>query len=145
MNVDDLTEPRPRPTDTDFDAEAVSSLRAWYDVVRALPTLINEARGQSIRALVAWYERVFEEEGFAFDPPLEGLDALIDELAVPTVPCDVHAELARARWAIRIGEELVKWRVCHRYTGTDSAPAAVATDRLDLAIQEARRQIEGQP
>ena len=145
-NVDDLTDPLPRLTDSDFDGDAVSWLRAWYDVVRALPTLISEdARRQSIRSLVVWYERVFEEEGFAFDPPLEGLDILIDEPAVPTVPSDVHAELARARWAIRVGEELVKWRVCHRYTGPDSAPAVLAADRLDLAIQEACRQIERQP
>jgi hypothetical protein len=143
MSIDDLTNPQPRPTDADYNADAVSSLRTWHVLVRKLPDLISvEEREPPVRGLVAWYEHVFGYEDYAEDPPIEGIDALIDELAVPAVPYDVHAELARARWAIRVAEELVRWRLCLDSAGPGSPATALATDRLALALQEARRQTE---
>lgn len=131
---------------TQIDADTVSSLRSWASIVSRLPDLIvSEGRRPSVRDLVTWYERVFGEEDYRVDPPIDGLDALTDELAVPSVPYDVHVELARARWAIRVAEQLVRWRICVSHAGQRPSATAVANDRLERAAQEARRQIEGQP
>jgi hypothetical protein len=85
---------------------------------------------------------VFEHEDYALDPPIEGLDTLIDELPSVSVPYNVHVELARGRWAIRVAEELVKWRQCLRTAGTGSLPTGPETTRLEFSIEAARRQIE---
>ena len=130
------------PDEIDPEAEAVSNLRAWHHVVRALPHLISaDGRDGPIRELAAWYERVVEDEKCADDPPIEGLDVLIDELALVSVPFDVHAELARARWAIRVAEELVQWRRCLRTDGQESLALAEATTRLELVIEGAASQL----
>ena len=140
MRIDDPTNSRPESLHVDIDTDAISFLRAWLPLVRELPHLIR--RQERVWDLLAWYEHVVEHEDYEADPPVEGLDALIDELAVPCVPYDVHAELARARWAIRVAEELVRWRHFLHSAGPDSPHTTLAIDRLDLATQEARGQIE---
>jgi hypothetical protein len=125
----------------DPETEAVSNLRTWHPIVRALPHLISgENRDGPIRELVAWNERVIGDENCGDDPPIEGLDVLVDELALVTVPLDVHAELARARWAVRVAEELVQWRRCLRTEGQGTAALAQATGRLERVVEEARQQ-----
>jgi len=143
MTVEDLNHERTSPAEIDFGALAARALRSWADLVRATPHLVgDDARTRALWGLVAWYERVFECDDYSVNPPIEGLDVLIDELARASVPYEVHAELARARWAVRVAEELVRWRHCLRADGPGSVPTGPATDRLELA-QEARRQIEG--
>jgi hypothetical protein len=127
-------------------AEAAKLLRSWRDLVRGIPHLITvEERKRAAWGLVAWYERVLEGDDFDLDPPIEGLDTLIDQLALVSLPHDAHAELGRARWAIRVGEELVRWRRCLGTSGPGSSPVGPATDRLELAVEEARRHIERDP
>ena len=130
------------PSEIDVDDEAVTFLRDWFPLVRVLPqVLITDERNRAVCVLVAWYERVYEQEEYSGQPPLEGLDALVDELTHVIVPPDVHAELARARWAIGVAEELVRWRSCFRRSGEGSPPTGPATDRLELAIEGGRRQL----
>lgn len=127
----------------DPEVEAVSSLRSWHHIVRALPHLVSaDGRDGPIRELVAWNERIIADEKCGDGPPIEGLDVLVDDLALVTVPLDVHAELARARWAIRVAEELVQWRRCLRTEGPGSAALARATGRLEDVIEEARQQMK---
>ena len=141
MTVEDLHNDA-SPDEIDPEAEAVSSLRAWYHVVLALPHLTSaDGRAEPMRDLVAWYVRVVEDENFADGPPIEALDAFIDELALVSVPFDVHAELARARWAIRVAEELVQWRGCLRTDGQGSSALAEATTRLEQVVEKAASQM----
>jgi hypothetical protein len=122
--------------------EATILLRGWFPLVRILPSLIlQEDRSDATWGLVVWYERVFEDAEYASGPPIEGLDALIDELAHFVVASDVHLSLARARWAIRVAEELVRWRSCADRTGDDPVRVSRARDRLELAMEGARRQL----
>lgn len=131
------------PNDIDPEAEALAHLLVWEHVVVALPHLIRKDQADGpIRKLVAWYDRVAKDATCADDPPIEGLDLLIDELALVSVPLDVHAELARARWAIRVGEELVQWRRWLR-TGRQGCPdLADATNRLEQVVEDARNQMK---
>lgn len=143
MSIDDITNRQPHTYEIDVGADAVELLRSWHGLVHRLPHLIDiEERRRTTWGLVAWYERVFDDDDYAVDPPIEGLDVLIDELALASVPHDVHAELAQARWAIRVAEELVKWRDCLRRAGLGTSPTGPATDRLELAIEEARRHMK---
>ena len=141
MTVEDI-EHHASPGEIDPEAEAVSNLRTWYHVILALPHLASaEGRDEPMRELVAWYVRAVEDANCADGPPIDALDVLIDELASVNVPFDVHSELARARWAIRVAEELVQWRGCLRTDGPGSAPLAEATTRLEQTIEEAASQI----
>jgi hypothetical protein len=141
MTIEDLHS-NASPDDIDPEAHALSDLRAWHHVVRALPHLINADGGDGpIRELATWYERVVEDESCVNGPPIQGLDALVDELALVSVPFDVHAELARARWAIRVAEELVQWRRCLRTEGQESPGLAEATTRLEQLIEAAASQL----
>jgi hypothetical protein len=143
MSIDDIADQEQRIDEIDLDAEAARLLRAWHDLVIGVPHLITtEERRRSTWGLVAWYERVFERDDFDLDPPIEGLDTLIDELALVSVPQTAHADLARARWAIRVAEELVRWRHCLRTAGPGSSRTGPASDRLELAIGEARGHID---
>ena len=126
----------------DPEGDAVSNLRAWHHVVHALPHLVGaDGRDGPIRELCAWYERVIQDENCVDDPPIKGLDILIDELALVSVPFDVHAELARARWAMRVAEKVVQWRRCLRTDGQESLALAEATTRLEQVIEEAASQM----
>jgi hypothetical protein len=142
MTSDNFVEPDRRPPEIDFAADAATLLRSWQRLITGLPELVGPGdRRRAVRELASWYERVLECEGYAADPPLEGLDVLVDELVHVNVSFEVHAELARARWAIRVAEELVNWRNCLGTAGPGSPPTGPATDRLELAMESARRQI----
>lgn len=131
-------------TDIDIDEEACVLLSCWLPIVGALPELIGaKEHVAAIRELVTWYERVFTARDCYAAPPIHGLDALVDELAIVAVAPNDHAELAKGRWAIRVAEELVSWRRCLRDDSAESVPSATATDRLELAIAAARRHIAG--
>ena len=71
-------------------------------------------------------------------PPSRVSFALVEELALAAQPIDSLRALADARWAIRVGEELVSWRQCCSF-GQGSSPLGSATNRLELALEEARR------
>ena len=145
MTCKDLIDDDESALGADLADEATILLRGWFPLVRILPSLIlQEDRRDGTRGLVVWYRRVFEDAGYASGPPIEGLDALIDELAPFVVASDVHVGLARARWAIRVAEELVRWRSCSDGNGNDPVRASRARDRLELAITGARRQLAAQ-
>jgi hypothetical protein len=141
MSTEDRTSTNRISDRPDLEAAASIELRAWHHVVRALPHLVSaEERKTPVRGLVAWYERVVECDDYSAEPPIEGLDALIDELAWVVVPLNVHAELARARWAVRVAEEVVQWRRLQADAGTSTRRCAA--DRLQRAIEEARNQMQ---
>jgi hypothetical protein len=129
-------------SEIDFDGEAARLLRDWSALVRSLPQLLStDDRKRAVGALVSWYAEVSEDEAYSADPPIEGLDALIDELAEAAVPMYTHAELAQVRWAVRVAEELVRWRSSLVESGEGTRETADATNRLELAIEGARRQV----
>jgi hypothetical protein len=64
----------------------------------------------------------------------------VDELALAARPFDCHRTLALAHSAIRVGEELVRWRQCLRTSGPGTSPLGSATNRLELALEEALHQ-----
>jgi len=131
-------------TQKDIAEEATGLLGRWLPVVEAMPQLIGgKQREAAVRELVAWYQRVFQAQDCCANPPIQGLDALVDELVHVSIPPNDHAKLASGRWAIRIAEELVLWRRCLRDNGPESVPTEPATDRLELAIADARRHITG--
>jgi hypothetical protein len=141
MTSELINNSQPQP-EIDFAGEAVRLLRDWSVPVRDLPQLLStEDRNQAARVLVRWYVDVFEDEAYSADPPIEGLDALIDELAEAAVPVDTHAELAQVRWAVRVAEELVRWRSSVVESGEGTRERADATNRLELAIEGALRQV----
>ena len=72
------------------------------------------------------------DPAFADPAPVSGLDALSDELT-STHSYEELGLLAPARWAIRVCEELSRWRL---YRTDGSAPAAVrvAGSRLDWPL-----------
>lgn len=139
MSIEDVKkEPWP------YEVDPISKLRAWQHLIRALPHLVSaEPRKETMRALMAWYERVVENNDETGDPPIEGLDALTDELTLVSVPHNVLVQVARARWAVRVAEELVQWRRCLSTEGPGSAPIAQATGRLEGTIEEGKSHIEG--
>ena len=144
MSSDRLTTQRKQhhTAAADLNEEATVLLSHWLPVVAALPQLIDAKQHETaVRELVAWYERVFLLDDYRADPPIQGLDALVDELAHVSVPADDHAELAKGRWAVRVAEELVSWRRCLRASGPGPVPAGPAADLLKQAIAGARRQI----
>jgi len=127
----------------DIAEEAADALRAWQRQVReALVILDNAKYSEAIRGLCAWYERVFFDGEYAETPPREGLDAIVDELALVAQPYDELRALARAHWAIRVAEELVGWRQSLQSSGPGSSPLGLASNRLELALEEARHQLD---
>ena len=85
MEADYVTK-GPRPAqEIDIAADAADALQVWHRQVReALVVLDTVSYSDAIRGLVAWYERVFFDAEFVESPPIEGLDAVVDELAFPT-------------------------------------------------------------
>jgi hypothetical protein len=142
MSSEQLTTPiDSQHTEIDIDNEATVLLSRWLPLVGAMPELLGAKHHEAaVRELVAWYERVFQVDGYCADPPIEGLDAIVDELVHVSIPPNDHAELANGRWAVRVAEELVSWRRL-RDDGPESVPTGPATDRLELAIVGARRHI----
>ena len=142
MSIEEVGK-EPRPYEVDPEVEATSKLRARQHLVCALPHLISTgANEETVRKLVAWYERVVENGYEAVDPPIEGLDALVDELAMASVPHSVLVELARTRWAVRVAEVLVQWRQCLHMDGPGSTALAQATGRLEDIVEAGRTHIE---
>jgi len=130
----------------DIAEDAADALRAWQRQVRDALIVLDTAKySEAIRGLCAWYERVFFDGEYAEAPPRAGLDAIVDELALAAQPYDILRALARAHWAIRVAEELSNWRQCLRSSGPESSPLGLATNRLELALDEARRQLDCQP
>ncbi len=67
----------------------------------------EEASKRAALDLVDWYDHVISDSTFAQGPPEEGLDVLVDTLASASLPYDAMVRLSRARWAVRVAEELV--------------------------------------
>ncbi len=146
MDADYVTKAHRQAPEIDIAADAADALRAWLRQVReALAILDTPKHSDVIRGLVAWYELVFFDADFVDPPPIEGLDAVVDELALAAQPIDSLRALANARWAIRVGEELVSWRQCFRSFGQGSSPIGSATNRLELALEQARRHLDNRP
>lgn len=146
MDADYATKRHRPPQEIDIAAEAADALRVWLRQVReALVILDTPKNSNAIRGLVAWYERVFFDAKLLEPPPIEGLDAVVDELALAAQPIDALRALADARWAIRVGEELVNWRQCLLSFGPGSSPLGSATNRLELALEEARGKLDNPP
>ncbi len=126
------------PTSEQLSREATAALEGWRPTVVAIPRWTRGVnRAQPLADLVRWYERICRDPDCLDPPPIEGLDALVDELA--GAPSDGAREhLGVARWAMRVAEELVHWRAKSRH-GADGAPARVAKSRLELALRSARR------
>ena len=139
-NVPNLTR---HPDEIDVEADALAALHAWTALVRRLPSLLCDHRhAGTLEALVAWYEHALGGgEHLDVLPPVEALDALVDALATPTVPEGVGFELSKVRRVVWVAEELVRWRRVLRSAGPGSVPLATASDRLELAIEQARRHI----
>jgi hypothetical protein len=124
--------------------EAEGAIQAWRPLVAALSKWAQRsARRPPLEDLSRWYERVCSDTSFSEDPPLEGLDALTDELTESRI-YDGLRHMARARWAIRACEELVHWRAVR---ANKDAPATVrvALSRLELALTAARRHLGDKP
>ncbi len=119
---------------------ATTALRRWEPLVQEVPRLARSSdRAGSLRHLASWYARTVADGSFVEDPPLDGLDALIDELmGVP--PNGSFTTLAAARWAVLVCEELVRLRAALS-VATPRDLAVVAVARLELALTAARRQL----
>jgi hypothetical protein len=141
MSSDQLTNQRNGRHDAeiDIDEEASTLLGRWFPLVGALPKLIGAKQHKAaVRELIAWYEHVLADDGYCADPPIQGLDALVDELVHVSVSPGEYAELAKGRSAIRVAEELASWRRCFRDHEASSVPIECAADRLAQAIIGAR-------
>jgi hypothetical protein len=132
------------PLDGDVACDASVTMQNWLPLVRAMPRWAHDdGTSAALVGLARWYERLCADLEYAAPPPLDGLDTLVEELI--TIPaCQTLRQLGLARWAIRVGEELVQWRAC---LAAKSAPAKVsmARNRLDLALRSARRHFNAEP
>ncbi len=146
MDVDHVTNACRPAQEIDIAADTADALRGWHRQVReALALLDTPKHSEAVRGLVAWYERVFFVAAYAENPPVAGLDVVVDELSLARQPFDLLRALAQARWAIRVGEELVHWRQCLRSFGPDSLLLGPAKNRLEHALDKARRQLDSPP
>jgi hypothetical protein len=125
--------------DVEVAREAARALQEWRQLVVALPGRVQlRERAGALEELVAWYERVRADPACADPAPVSGLDALSDELT-SAHSYEELGLLAPARWAIRVCEELARWRLC-RTDGSSPPTIRVAGSRLDLALMRARQQ-----
>jgi hypothetical protein len=125
--------------DVEVAREAARALEEWRQLVVALPGRTQAVeRAEALEELVAWYDRIRADPTCADAPPVSGLDALSDELTSPHSYEELGL-LAPARWAIRVCEELARWRL-YRTDGSAPATVRVAGSRLDLALMRARQQ-----
>lgn len=140
-----VTQPGPRECQAEAGnavvAEAVESLRQWGPQVRdALARLSVPDRRVAVRGLAAWYTRVSHDDSYAGAPPLEGMDTVVDALAGATLADVPFRRLARARWAIRVGEAVVVWRRCREGGGDGIVAMDAVQDDLHVVLAEASRQ-----
>ncbi len=118
---------------------ALESLQSWKATVRNIPRWAHQTRRlTALIGIVRWYEQVCDQPDYAEGPSLDGLDALTDELTEARSH-DGSGRLARARWAVRVAEELVNWRASRSVPGPPAA-SRIADSRLELAVTGARRQ-----
>jgi hypothetical protein len=126
------------PTEAEVVEEAMALLGAWRRYLIAASHWAGDtSRAQGLATLDHWYEQVYADPTWAGTAPVEGIDALADELA-GAASDGARDDLAHARWAVRVAEELVHWR---RVTAADRslAPGRIAVSRLELALRGARR------
>ena len=127
-----------------LEHEGAEALEAWRAEVLEIPRWAQGAgRSIALEELVRWYERICTELACADQAPLDGLDALTDELTEASSQ-NATERLARARWAVRVAEELAHWRAC-RIDGGAPARARVASSRLELALKGTRPQFGDEP
>lgn len=120
--------------------EAAAALREWTPFVDGMADWAGRDEHRApIRGLIDWYVEVWSDEEWSEPPPMDGLDALADELSA-TTQGDRFARLGLARWAVRVAEELVRLRAA---VGRRAAPATVlvAGSRLELALGAAGRRL----
>lgn len=125
-------------------AEAGSAVGRWSPIVGMVPSLASRAsRSEPLRHLVIWYEQVAADPETAGAPPVEGIDALVDELT-SAISSETFDRLGRARWAVRVAENLVGLRTA-QLPAASPAMARVASARLELVLTAARRQLDASP
>ncbi len=124
-----------------LDQESADALSAWHATVCKLPAWAHDARrARELEQLVQWYACTWNAPQGTEPAPQAGLDALTDELTDPRCHRRLP-EISRSRWAIRVAEELVSWRVAR--IGNDPRTRVntrVAQSRLVLALRTARGQ-----
>jgi hypothetical protein len=126
--------PDPLQSFEHLSQHAVVALERWRHWVRSLTMLASGEHRVALRGLVAWYERLCVDGGYANPPPADGMDALFQteqERSSATAQ-----GLVGARWAIRVAEELANCRQLVSQ-GDDERAAAVGLSRLEIALHEA--------
>ena len=94
----------------------------------------DEAR-TALRRLAAWYERICVDDMYKNSAPADGLDALAagkrgsDSLRIRRVVV--------AHWAIRVAQELARFRRQGFAGDADQTAALLAHAKLDLALRGA--------
>lgn len=130
--------------DARLDHEVVLTLDASRPSVDAAIELASTPpRATRLRELASWYGRVVERPSTSEPPPLEGLDALADELTTATDQQRLM-RLAAARWAVRLAEELVRLRSWGR-ASSSTAMARLAASHLSQTLRAARHHLAQGP
>lgn len=110
---------------TPLVAEVTQNLRTWRPRVRAMVTRAQPERRPALDELTDWFELVSGDDEFDEPAPLAGVDALVDELS-HCLEDDHFDELSKARWAVRVAEDLVRVRA------SASRQVPPATLRIEL-------------
>lgn len=127
-------------TGSRLDQAAAAALREWSCHVAVVPLFAaREEQAERLRDLVAWYQRVARRPTCTELPALEALGVL-DELA-DAAPTVVSVRVGLARWAVRVGEELVRLRAWSG-TAASAAMSRLASSRLEQTLRAARRELD---
>jgi anti-sigma B factor antagonist len=124
--------------------QATLAMQAWLPFVQGIPLWARTPRHiDALDGLVAWYERVCTDVRCSSPSPVEGLDAFVDEFTDGSA-YETFMRFGLARWAIRVSEELVRWRAS---LSDNVAPSKgrVLSSRLELALKTAIRQFGTTP
>lgn len=117
---------------------AEQAMRKWLPDVRCISQWAHSGRRRdALTSLVQWYESVCALEVYVDAAPLDGLDALVDELT-GAPPYEALRRLGLARWALLVSEKLVQWRA-DLVTNAAPAEAKISRDHLELAFTTALR------
>jgi len=124
-----------------LESFALASIQRWRRIVIPLPlTAQSEDQETKLRGLVAWYERVCGDDRYSSAAPVEGIEALL-AIALGSTLHDLFVSMARE--AIRVAEELVRYRQLMRDSGrADPRSREIARARLELSISTARERFE---
>jgi len=123
---------------------AVSAMESWLPFVRGIPhSAHSPTHRHALENLVRWYQRVCDDTTYHEAPPVNGLDALVDEM-ISAPPYETLRWLGLGRWAIRVAEELVLWRASLAIEGRPTK-VRFAADRLELALTTAIRHFNTEP